>query len=83
MATVEKDIWRVTDLWLMEWAVAIAGTVNNILMSICIFFDHSIAEVKYLKAAGCHAAMADDALDVNKINEMPEGKQRMKDTQYD
>ena len=37
-------------------------------------FDHS----------SCHAAMADDALDVNKMNVFPGGKQRiMRDTEYE
>lgn len=51
-----------------------------------------IAEIKYPKSAGwrhvwifdhssCHGAMADDALDVNKMNVNPGGKQRvMRDT---
>ena len=54
-----------------------------------------IAEVKYPKSSGwrhvwvfdhssCHAAMADDALDVNHMNVKPGGKQRiMRDTEYD
>ena len=48
----------------------------------------AIAEVKYLKSAGwrhvwifdhssCHAAMADDALDINHMNVKPGGKQRI------
>ena len=53
-----------------------------------------IAEVKYPKSSGwrhvwffdhssCHAAMADDALDVNHMNVKPGGKQRiMRDTEY-
>ena len=54
-----------------------------------------IAEIKYPKEGGwrhvwvfdhssCHAAMADDALDVNKMNVRPGGKQRiMHDTVWD
>ena len=54
-----------------------------------------IAEIKYPKSSGwrhvwvfvhssCHAAMADDALDVNHMNVKPGGKQRiMRDTEYD
>ena len=54
-----------------------------------------IAKVKYPKSEGwrhvwiidhtsCHAAMADDALDVNHMNVKPDGKQRiMRDTEYD
>ena len=53
-----------------------------------------IAEIKYSKEEGwrhvwvfdhssCHAAMADDALDVNKMNVKPGGKQRiMRDTTW-
>ena len=53
-----------------------------------------LAEIKYPKVDGwrhvwvfdhssCHAAMADDALDVNKMNVKPAGKQRvMRDTEY-
>ena len=54
-----------------------------------------IAEIKYPKAEGwryawvfdyssCHAALADDALDANKMNVKPGGKQRiMRDTVWD
>jgi len=50
-----------------------------------------IAEIKYPKEDGwrhvwvfdhssCHATMADDALDVNKMNVNPGGKRVMRDT---
>lgn len=60
-----------------------------------MYYLITIAEVTYPKANGwrhvwvfdhssCHAAMADDALDVNKMNVGPGGKQKiMRDTQYD
>ena len=80
----------------MERAVTIAGNVHffNYVIIIVLFSLFIYIEIKYPKADGwrhvwvfdhssCHAAMADDALDVNKMNVFPGGKQRiMRDTEY-